>query len=283
MQRRMMPTPHICALLVVALLLGALGGAKASASPAAVESQPPDAAAQAQSSHAVDAIAFMVITMVIGVFTLHMLTPVTHVPYTALLLVRPHPSGQRMHCYVGASNPSGQRMQCLWGHLTPQASACHALWGHLTPQASACSALWRHLSPQASACSARGGHPTNAFAWRASIQVWGVILGIGNQSFSEGWNLIGNGTRQWEVRHHPFLDKERHEGPALPQHCTCLPPESMGMTSWVPAQSINPTLLLTAFLPVLLFGAASVLEYHTARRLMWSSLLLAGARRWPLP
>ena len=95
--------------------------------------------------------------------------------------------------------------------------------------------------------------------------------------------MIGNGTRQWEVRHHPFLDKERHEGPALPQHCTCLPPESMGMTSWVPAQSINPTLLLTAFLPVLLFGAASVLEYHTARRLMWSSLLLAGARRWPLP
>ena len=89
----------------------------------------------------------MVITMVIGVFTLHMLTPVTHVPYTALLLVRPHPSGQRMHCYVGASNPSGQRMQCLWGHLTPQASACHALWGHLTPQASACSALVEASQP----------------------------------------------------------------------------------------------------------------------------------------
>ena len=42
-------------------------------------------------------------------------------------------------------------------------------------------------------------------------------------------------------------------------------------------QSIDPTLLLTAFLPILLFAGAFALEWHTMRRLMWSSLLLAGA------
>ena len=45
----------------------------------------------------------------------------------------------------------------------------------------------------------------------------------------------------------------------------------------VPAQTINPNLLLTAFLPILLFAGAFALEWHTMRRLMWSSLLLAGA------
>ncbi|KAK9908624.1 hypothetical protein WJX75_000582 [Coccomyxa subellipsoidea] len=68
--------------------------------------------------------------------------------------------------------------------------------------------------------------------------VWGVILGVGNQSFSQNWKLIGSGVRLWE--------------------------------------SIDPTLLLTAFLPILLFAGAFALEWHTVRRLMWSSLLLAG-------
>ena len=41
-------------------------------------------------------------------------------------------------------------------------------------------------------------------------------------------------------------------------------------------QNIQPTLLLTAFLPVLLFAGALALEWHTVRRLLSSSLLLAG-------
>ena len=41
-------------------------------------------------------------------------------------------------------------------------------------------------------------------------------------------------------------------------------------------QNIDPTLLLTAFLPILLFAGAFALEWHTVRRLIWSSLLLAG-------
>jgi len=31
------------------------------------------------------------------------------------------------------------------------------------------------------------------------LQVWGVIIGIGNQSFAEHWALVGAGTRAWEV------------------------------------------------------------------------------------
>ena len=41
-------------------------------------------------------------------------------------------------------------------------------------------------------------------------------------------------------------------------------------------QNLDPTLLLTAFLPILLFAGAFALEWHTVRRLIWSSLLLAG-------
>jgi NhaP-type Na+/H+ or K+/H+ antiporter len=46
--------------------------------------------------------------------------------------------------------------------------------------------------------------------------------------------------------------------------------------SGVLLQNIDPTLLLTAFLPILLFAGAFALEWHTVRRLIWSSLLLAG-------
>lgn len=41
-------------------------------------------------------------------------------------------------------------------------------------------------------------------------------------------------------------------------------------------QNISPSLLLTAFLPILLFAAAFGLEWHYIRRLIGSSLLLAG-------
>ena len=51
------------------------------------------------------------------------------------------------------------------------------------------------------------------------------------------------------------------------------------MMSCAFTQNIDPTLLLTAFLPILLFAGAFALEWHTVRRLIWSSLLLAGAPR----
>ena len=41
-------------------------------------------------------------------------------------------------------------------------------------------------------------------------------------------------------------------------------------------QNIDPNLLLTSFLPILLFAGAVALEWHTVRRLLSSSLLLAG-------
>ena len=44
----------------------------------------------------------------------------------------------------------------------------------------------------------------------------------------------------------------------------------------VRVQNIDPNLLLTSFLPILLFAGAVALEWHTVRRLLSSSLLLAG-------
>lgn len=41
-------------------------------------------------------------------------------------------------------------------------------------------------------------------------------------------------------------------------------------------QRIDPELLLSAFLPVLLFAGAFALHWHIVRKLIWSSLLLAG-------
>lgn len=43
-------------------------------------------------------------------------------------------------------------------------------------------------------------------------------------------------------------------------------------------QTIEPNLLLTAFLPVLLFAAAFGLEWHYVRRQFLSALLLAGMK-----
>jgi len=41
-------------------------------------------------------------------------------------------------------------------------------------------------------------------------------------------------------------------------------------------QSINPRLLLAVFLPVLLFGSAFTMDWHTVRRQKWAILLLAA-------
>lgn len=95
-----------------------------------------------------DAIVFVVITMVVGVFTLHLLS-FTKIPYTALLLVR----------------------SSLLLHLPPDD---HKL----------CSISHQYVNDQVESC------------W---VQVWGVIFGVGNQSFSQNWKYIGEGTRLWEV------------------------------------------------------------------------------------
>ena len=58
---------------------------------------------------------------------------------------------------------------------------------------------------------------------------------------------------------------------------TLLPRSSRTKQCTHSAQNIQPNLLLTAFLPVLLFAGAIALEWHTVRRLLSSSLLLAGA------
>lgn len=76
-------------------------------------------------------------------------------------------------------------------------------------------------------------------------QVWGVWLGIADETYGTHWKLLGLGTRSW--------------------------------------QNINPELLLTAFLPVLLFAAAFGLEYQYIRRLFTSGLLLAGEPGPPIP
>lgn len=102
----------------------------------------------AQHAEPTDAIVFVVITMLIGVFTLHLLS-VTKIPYTALLMV------------------------------SPIRAACQSNLGH--------------------------DHILAVLIWvghnlvRQSMQVWGVILGVGNQSFSQSWKLIGSGVRLWEV------------------------------------------------------------------------------------
>ena len=48
---------------------------------------------------------------------------------------------------------------------------------------------------------------------KSGLQVWGVIIGIGNQSFAEHWELVGAGTRAWEVcppRLEHFLGSHEH-------------------------------------------------------------------------
>ena len=42
------------------------------------------------------------------------------------------------------------------------------------------------------------------------------------------------------------------------------------------SQGINPKLLLAVFLPVLLFGSAFIMDWHTVRRQKWAILLLAA-------
>ena len=43
----------------------------------------------------------------------------------------------------------------------------------------------------------------------------------------------------------------------------------------VGVQNIDPKLLLAVFLPILIFGSAFMMDFHTVRRQKWAILLLA--------
>ncbi|KAK9791813.1 hypothetical protein WJX73_006506 [Symbiochloris irregularis] len=74
--------------------------------------------------------------------------------------------------------------------------------------------------------------------YTALLLIWGIIIGICVQTFAQHFKLLGPGTRLWE--------------------------------------NIDPELLLAVFLPIILFGGAFALQWHLVRKLIWSSLLLAG-------
>ena len=189
---------------------------------APVDPQQPQAASASngQNSHAVDAIAFMVITLVIGVFTSHLLAPALHLPYTALLMVR--------HAFMHA---------CLHhvAHSPCQASSINLWW---LPGVGCHPRCWKRV----------------LFSGLGSHQQWHKAVG-GELPFPF-WAML----HLFQVSS-GFDELQSLFPRASPPAC---------------AQSIDPTLLLTAFLPILLFAAAFALEWHTVRRLIWSSLLLAG-------
>lgn len=104
-----------------------------------------------------DAIVFLVVAMVLGVFTYHLLS-FTRIPYTVLLLVSP-PPWETDDIVIIYSSPLS--------HLVRRCPERQTV--------------------------------TDALTTAAVTQVWGVILGVGNQSFAADWNLVGAGTRAWEV------------------------------------------------------------------------------------
>jgi hypothetical protein len=77
-----------------------------------------------------------------------------------------------------------------------------------------------------------------AIPYTALLLVWGVLVGLSIETVGRAAPLLAAGTHLWE--------------------------------------NMEPTLLLAAFLPVLLFAGAFALEWHVVRRLLPSSLLLAG-------
>lgn len=74
--------------------------------------------------------------------------------------------------------------------------------------------------------------------YTALLLIWGIVLGVSLETFASKWPLLPAGARLWEA--------------------------------------IDPNLLLAGFLPILLFAGAFALEWHVVRRLLPSSLLLAG-------
>ena len=68
------------------------------------------------------------------------------------------------------------------------------------------------------------------------MQLFGIALGVSNEAGAH-WNVLAEGICIWE--------------------------------------HIDPKLLLAVFLPVLLFGSAFMMDFHTVRRQKWAILLLA--------
>lgn len=91
--------------MLAVLLAAALVACRASESGYTSSSDPHQQPASAQGhsqGSAVDALAFMVVTLLIGIFTLHLLAPITHLPYTALLLVRAPLHGRTTASHAGS-------------------------------------------------------------------------------------------------------------------------------------------------------------------------------------
>ena len=136
---------------LLALLLGAVLASCAASqgssqsgpdSPAPASGQGPS-----QGSSAVDALAFMAVTLLIGIFTLHLLAPVTHLPYTALLLARTQ--HRPLHARLRATTTAVLRPTALGA--APVLCSSHAI---CTRGASA----WKHLRWHTAGVGCDPGH-----------------------------------------------------------------------------------------------------------------------------
>ncbi|KAA6417826.1 MAG: salt overly sensitive 1 [Trebouxia sp. A1-2] len=76
------------------------------------------------------------------------------------------------------------------------------------------------------------------FPFTALLLVWGVLLGIGNETYIRNWHYVGPGVTVWE--------------------------------------DIEPNFFLSLLLPLIIYAAAISMHWHTLRRCLWQVLLLAG-------
>ena len=141
--------PSCRLVLLFCLCLHVCSPAAASASPGNGSSAEAPASAAAEEVEAVDALAFFVLALLLGIFSTHLLSW-TRVPYTAMLLV----------------GTPGLRNSALLLSSTAHVQA-------LLP---VCSVKVLYL-----------------------LQVWGLLVGIGNSTGSAHWALLGSGVRMWEV------------------------------------------------------------------------------------
>ncbi|KAL0054936.1 hypothetical protein WJX82_004786 [Trebouxia sp. C0006] len=88
-----------------------------------------------------------------------------------------------------------------------------------------------------------GTFTKQALAWikipfTALLLVWGVLLGIGNETYIKNWHYVGPGVTVWE--------------------------------------DIEPNFFLSLLLPLIIYSAAISMHWHTLRRCLLQVLLLAG-------
>ncbi len=139
--------PRCRLVLLFCLFLHACTPAAATAPPG--DGSSAEAPASAEEVEAVDALAFFVLALLLGIFSTHLLSW-TRVPYTAMLLV----------------GTPGLRNSALL-------LSCERMYR-------------RSCLCAASKCGTR-------------LQVWGLLVGIGNSTGSAHWALLGSGVRMWEV------------------------------------------------------------------------------------